>query len=129
MVISSIRVGDFRMLAKSIDKIYMYVCQIRQCWLAIWPIPVGDLVNAGWQFCQYQLAFCQYRLAIWPIRRRYIFQDLGRFEVEIGGSKNMGGLKIMPRYWIKNKKNRFGYRSVPLINSKKRDLPLFKTYV
>ena len=26
---------------------------------------------------------------VWP---RYIFQDLGRFEVEIGDSKNMGGL-------------------------------------
>ena len=26
----------------------------------------------------------------------------------------MEGLRIMPRYGIKNKKNRFGYRSVPL---------------
>ena len=34
-------------------------CQIRQIWLAIWPIPVGDLVNTGW-------CFGQYRLAIWP---------------------------------------------------------------
>ena len=30
--------------------------------------------------------------------------DKGRFEVEIGDSKNMGGLRIMPRYGIKNKK-------------------------
>ena len=27
---------------------------------------------------------------------------------------NPRGLRIMPRYGIKNKKNRFGYRSVPL---------------
>ena len=68
--------------------------------LAIWPIPVGDLVNTGWRFRKYQ--------------RRYIFQDLGRFEVEIGDSKNMGGLRIMLRYGIKNKiKIDFGYRSVP----------------
>ena len=35
-------------------------CQIRQNRLAIWLIPVGNLVNTGWQFGQY-------RLAIWPI--------------------------------------------------------------
>ena len=64
------------------------------------PIPVGDVVNTDWRFRQNQ--------------RRYIFQDLGRFEVEIGDSKNMGGLTIMPRYGIKNKKNQFGYKSVPL---------------
>ena len=58
--------------------------------LVIWSIPVGDMANTGWRFGQY--------------RRRYIFQDLGRFEVEIGDSKNMGGLRIMPRYGIKNKK-------------------------
>ena len=63
-------------------------------------IPVGDLANTGWRFGQY--------------RRRYIFQDLGSFQVEIGDSKNMGGLRIMPRYGIKNKKIDFGYRSVPL---------------
>ena len=34
--------------------------------------------------------------------------------VTIWDSKNMGGLRIMPRYGIKNKKNRFGYKSVPL---------------
>ena len=28
---------------------------------------------------------------------------MGRFEVEIGDSKNMGGLRIMLRYGIKNK--------------------------
>ena len=66
----------------------------------IWPIPVGDLANTGWRLGQYP--------------RWYIFQDLGRFEVEIGNSKNMGSLRIMPRYGIKNKKNRLGYRSVPL---------------
>ena len=30
---------------------------------------------------------------------------MGRFEVEIGDSKNMVGLRIMHRYRIKNKKN------------------------
>ena len=29
--------------------------------------------------------------------------NLARFEVEIGDSKNMGGLRIMPKYGIKNK--------------------------
>ena len=76
-------------------------CQICQYWLAVWPIAVGDLANTGRRFGQY--------------RQRYIFQDLGRFEVENGDSKNMGGLRIMPRYGIRNKINRFGYRSVPLI--------------
>ena len=78
--------------------ICMY-CRIRQYRLAIWPIPFGNLANTGWQFGQYQLA-------IWSIP----VGDL----VEIGDSKNMGGLRIMPRYGIKNKKNRFGSRSVPL---------------
>ena len=66
---------------------YLYVCIVK-------------LVNTGWRLGQY--------------RRRYIFQDFGRFEVENGDSKNMGGLRIMPKYGIKNKKKRFGYRSVPL---------------
>ena len=39
---------------------------------------------------------------------------MGRFEVEIGDSKNMGGLINMLRYGIKNKKIDSGYRSVPL---------------
>ena len=86
--------------------------QIRQYQLAIWPIPVGDLVNTSWQFGQYRLAFRPILVGDltntgWrygQYRRRYIFQDLGRFEVEIEDSKNMGGLRIMPRYGIKNKK-------------------------
>ena len=50
-------------------------------------------------------------------RRRYIFKDLGRFEVEIEDSKNTGGF----RYRIKNDmKNRFYHTSVPL-RSKSRD--------
>ena len=32
------------------------------------------------------------------------FRKIGRFEVEIEDSKNMEGLRIMPRYGIKNKK-------------------------
>ena len=74
--------------------------RIGQYRLANWPIPVGELANTGWRFRQY--------------RRRYIFEDLGRFEVEIEDSKNMEGLRIMPKYGIKNKKNRFGYRIVPV---------------
>ena len=61
---------------------------------------VGALANTSWRFGQY--------------RRRYIYQDLGMFEVEIRDSKNMGGLRIRPRYGIKNKKIDFVYRSVPL---------------
>ena len=74
-------------------------CQIRQYRLAIWPIPVGNLVNTGWRFGQYQ----------W----RYIFQDLGRFEVESGDSKNIGGLRIMPRYGIKNKRKSIWLQKCP----------------
>ena len=51
--------------------------------------------------------FRQYR------RRSYIFQDLGRFEVEIEDSKNMGVLELCLDMI---KKNRFGYSSVPLIS-------------
>ena len=66
-----------------------------------WPIPVDDFANTGIRFGEYRL--------------RYIFKDLGRHEVEIEDSKNMGGLRIMLIYEIKNKKNRFCYRRVPLI--------------
>ena len=48
--------------------------------LAIWPIRVGDLANTGWQLGQYQ--------------RRYCFHNLGRFEVEIDDSKNLGVLEL-----------------------------------
>jgi len=56
--------------------------RIGQYRLAIWSIPVGELVNTGWQFGQYRLAISsipvgelantgwrigQYRLANWPI--------------------------------------------------------------
>ena len=51
--------------------------------LAIWPIPVGDFANNG---------------------EGTFLEDLGRFEVEIKDSKNMEGLRIIPRYGIKNKK-------------------------
>ena len=108
--------------------------RFRQYGLVIWSIPVGDLAHTGWWFGQYRLViwpipvgdlantgwwFGQYRLAIWPIpvdelantgwrfrqyRRRYIFEDLGRFEVEIEDSKNMEGLRIMSRYGIEHKK-------------------------
>ena len=55
------------------------------------PIPVDDFTDTGKQSGQY--------------RRRYIYQDLGMFEVEIRDSKYMGGgLRIMPRFGIKNKK-------------------------
>ena len=84
-MISSILVGDCRMSAKRICIIYMYIYMYM-----IWSILVGVLANTGWRFGQY--------------RGRYIFQDLGRFEVEIGDSKNMGVLKIMLRYEFKNKK-------------------------
>ena len=60
--------------------------QLGQYRYSIWPIPVDDLANTGRGFREY-----------W---RRYIFQDLGRFEDEIKDSKNMGG--IMPRYGIRN---------------------------
>ena len=90
MAIWQIPVGDFRMSAKRICIIYMYV-------LSNSSIPVGDLANTGWRSGQY-------RLAISPIPAMVHFKDLGRFEVEIENSKNMGGLKIMPRYGIKNKK-------------------------
>ena len=87
-MISSIPVGDFRMLAKRICIIYMYVLSnsskpvgdLAKYWLVILPIPVGDFANTGWRFRQY--------------RRWYIFKDLGRFEVEIEDSKNIGGLEI-----------------------------------
>ena len=49
--------------------------------LAISSIRVGDLAITSWRFRQY-----------W---RRYIFKDLGRFEVEIGDSKNMVGLRMV----------------------------------
>ena len=45
--------------------------------------------------------FGQYLLAISPILAKVHFQ---RFGVEIEDSKIMGGLRIMPRYGIKNKK-------------------------
>ena len=48
--------------------------------------------------------------------------DLGRFEVEIEDFKNMRGLRIMPRYGMKNKKNRFGNRRAPI---KKSSIVLF----
>ena len=41
-----------------------------------WPIPVDDFANTGIQFGQY--------------RRRYIFKDLCRFEVEIENLKPCG---------------------------------------
>ena len=47
-MILSIPVGDFRMLAKRICIIYMYV-------LSKLSITVGDLANTGWQFGQYRL--------------------------------------------------------------------------
>ena len=93
--------------------------------MVIWPITVGDFVNTGRRFQNvgnmdmHNLYVCMVKFANtgWrcgQYRRRYIFQDLGRFEVETRDSKNMGGLRIMPRYGIKNKKNQFGYRSAPL---------------
>ena len=95
--------------------------RFRQYGLVIWSIPVGDLAHTGWWFGQY-------RLAIWPIpvgvlantswqfgqyRRRYIFQDLGRFVIEIRDSKNMGGLRIIPRYGIKSKKRSIWLQKCP----------------
>ena len=64
-------------------------CQLRQYRLAIWSIPVGDLVNSGWKFGQYRMAIRPIPVGDWAntswrfgqYRRRYIFQDLGRFEV------------------------------------------------
>ena len=85
-------------------------CQIRQYRLAIWPIPVGDLVNTGWRFGQH-------RLAIWPIPVGDLANTgKGTFSKIWAGlrdSKNMGGLRIMPRYVIKNKKNRFWLQKCP----------------
>ena len=37
------------------------------------------------------------------ILAKHIFKDFDRFEVEIEDSKNMGGLRNIPRYRIKNK--------------------------
>ena len=111
------------MSAKRICIIYMYVLSNSSIpVLVIWPIQVGDLANTGWRFGQYWLA-------IWPIpagdlantgwrfrqyRRRYIFQDLGRFVIEIGDSKNMGGLRIIPRYGIKSKKRSIRLQKCPI---------------
>ena len=53
----------------------------------------NDFANTGRRFGKY---------------RRYIFQDLDRFEDEFEDIKNMD-LRIMHRYGIKNK-NRLGYR-------------------
>ena len=79
------RIGQYRLT------IYVNTgWRIGQYRLANWPIPVGELANTGWRFRQY--------------RRRYIFEDLGRFEVEIEDSKNMEGLRIMSRYGIEHKK-------------------------
>ena len=55
LVISSIPVGDFRMSAKRICIIYMYV-------LSNSSIPVGDLANTGWRFGQYRLVISSIRL-------------------------------------------------------------------
>ena len=71
----------------------------------LWPIPVGDLTKTGWRFGQY--------------RRRYIFQDLGRFEVEIGKSKDMGGLRLCLDMGSRIKKNRFCLKSDPFKNRDK----------
>ena len=42
------------------------------------------------------------------------FAILGDVEVEIEKSKNMGGLRISPRYGIKQKKNQKSCVTVPL---------------
>ena len=116
------RFGQYRLAIWSIPVCVLANTRWRfgQYRLVLWPIRVGDFANTGW-------GFGQNRLVLWPIlvgdltntgwryRRRYIFQGLGRFKVEIGDSKNMGGLRIMLIYEIKNKKNRFCYRRVPLI--------------
>ena len=71
--ILSILVDNVRVSAIRICIIYMYE-------LSNSLIPVDDLANTCRGFGQY--------------RRRYIFQDLGRFQVEIGDSKNMGAIRI-----------------------------------
>ena len=55
------------------------------------PIPVYNLANTHIQFGQYGLQFCQYGYMIWSILAKV---HLGRFEVEIKDSKNMGVLEI-----------------------------------
>ena len=66
-------------------------------------IQIYDFVNTGIRFCQYQ-----YTISLIPVydfvNTGNIFKDLGRFEVEIEDSKNMGGLRIMSRYGIEHKK-------------------------
>ena len=88
----------------------LYICivkfvntgwQFGQYRLAIWSIPVGDLVNTGWRFGQYLLA-------IWPYRRRYILRS------KSGILKSWGVLELCLDMGSRIKKNRFGYRSVPL---------------
>ena len=56
----------------------------------IWPIQVDDFANTGIKFAN--------------AGEGTFLKNLGRFEVEIEDSKNMGDLRIMPRYGIKNKK-------------------------
>ena len=65
---------------------------IRFChyWYMIWPIQVDDFANTGIKFAN--------------TGEGAFLKNLGRFEVEIEDSKNMGDLRIMPRYGIKNKK-------------------------
>ena len=87
--------------------IHIYLTCLQIILKAIWPIPVGDLLNTGEGTYPNIGPVCVLANTGWRIgkyRRRYIFQDFGRFEVENGDSKNMGGLRIMPRYGIKNKK-------------------------
>ena len=92
---------------------YLYVCivksvntgwRIGQYRLTISSIPVGELANTGWRFRQY--------------RRRYIFEDLGRFEVEIEDSKTWRVLELCLDMESSLKKNRFFYFNVPLRNIK-----------
>ena len=65
-------------------------------------IQIYDFVNTGIRFCQYQ-----YTISLIPVydfvNTGNIFKDLGRFEVEIEDSKNMGGLRNIPGHRIQNK--------------------------
>ena len=71
------------------------------------PIPVSDFINTGILFRQYTgIRFRKYQyISSTPAKAHF-----QRFE----DFKNIGGLINMPRYRIKNKKNRFCYTCAPL---------------
>ena len=92
--------------------------QFCQYWYTIPPIPV---YNLQYQYTSLSISlydFVNSSIRIRQYRRRYFFKDLGKFEVKIKDSKNMGALEIcLDRGSRMKKKNRFCYKSVPERNA------------